>query len=111
LPLTGGMPFTAINSISAGLSIASGVASAAKAIGALGGGGGGLQRDAPSGGSGGGAAQPQAPSFNLVGQGGLNQVAQSLNQQNDRPMKAYVVGKEMTSQQEMDRNIKDTATL
>lgn len=109
-PTTFGMPWVAINSISAGLSIASSVASASKAISKLGGGGGGLQRDNPSGG-GGGAAQPQAPSFNLVGAGGVNQVAQSLNSRSDQPIKAYVVSKEVTSEQELDRNIIQTASL
>ena len=97
-PTTFGMPWVAINSISAGLSIASGVASAAKAISKLGGGGGGLQRENPTGGGGGGAAQPQAPSFNLVGQSSESQLAQTLNSRTNQPIKAYVVSKEVTSE-------------
>ncbi|QLG46052.1 coiled-coil domain-containing protein [Costertonia aggregata] len=107
-PLTAGQPFVTLNSVSAGLSIASSVASAAKAIGKLGGGGGGLQRDNPNGGN---SAQPIAPEFNLIGQGGINQVAQSLNQQGKTPLKAYVVGKEVDTQQELDRNRRVTATF
>lgn len=110
-PTTFGMPWVAINSISAGLSIASGVASAAKAISKLGGGGGGLQRENPTGGGGGGAAQPQAPSFNLVGQSSESQLAQTLNSRSNQPIKAYVVSKEVTSEQELDRNISSTASL
>ena len=107
-PLTGGQPWIALNTASAGLSIASSVLSASKAISKLGGGGGGLERDNPAGG---GTNTPTAPSFNLIGQGGLNQVAQSLNQQNDQPLKAYVVSKEVSTNQELDRNIEATATL
>ncbi|WP_136465524.1 hypothetical protein [Flagellimonas onchidii] len=108
-PLTGGQPWIAINTASAGLSIASSVLSASKAISKLGGGGGGLERDNPTGG--GGTNAPTAPSFNLIGQGGLNQVAQSLNQQNGQPIKAYVVSKDVSTNQELDRNIEATATL
>ena len=108
-PITGGQPWIAINTASAGLSIASSVLSASKAISKLGGGGGGLERDNPTGG--GGTNAPTAPSFNLIGQGGLNQVAQSLNQQNGQPIKAYVVSKDVSTNQELDRNIEATATL
>lgn len=111
-PTTFGMPWVAINSISAGLSIASGVASAAKAISKLGGGGGGLQSDNPLGGSGGGgAAQPQPPSFNLVGHSSESQLAQTLNSRSNQPIKAYVVSKEVSSEQELDRNITATASI
>lgn len=112
-PTTFGMPWVAINSISAGLSIASGVASATKAISKLGGGGGGLQSDNPigGGGGGGGAAQPQPPSFNLVGQSQESQLAQTLNSRTNQPIKAYVVSKEVSSEQELNRNITATASL
>lgn len=107
-PLTAGQPFVALNTVSAGLSIASSVASAAKAIGQLGGGGGGLQRESPTAGA---TAQPQAPSFNLIGQGGINQVAQSLNQRNNSPIQAYVVSKQVDTQSELDRNRKQNASF
>jgi len=57
--------------------------------------------------SGGGAS---APSFNVVGTSGTNQLAQSLQQQ-QAPIQAYVVGSNVTTQQELDRNIVDTVTL
>jgi len=58
--------------------------------------------------SGGGGAS--APSFNVVGTSGVNQLAESL-QQDQQPVQAYVVGSNVTSQQELDRNIVDTVSL
>jgi hypothetical protein len=52
---------------------------------------------ATGGGAGGGV---MAPSFNVVGNNGMNQLAQ-LQQQ---PVKAYVVGSEVSTQQALDRN-------
>jgi len=66
------------------------------------GGGGG---SAPSGG--GGIAQP---SFNVVGTSGTNQIADTLNQE-QQPIQAFVVGSNITTQQALDRNIVDTATI
>lgn len=60
-----------------------------------------------SGGGGGGVA---APSFNVVGTSGVNQLAESL-QQDQQPVQAYVVGSNVTSQQELDRNIVDQVSL
>ena len=66
----------------------------------------------PGGGSGGGSiavsAPPQIPSFNIVGQSQGNQIAQSLSQ---NPIKAFVVSKDVTTQQELDRNVLSTASL
>jgi hypothetical protein len=52
---------------------------------------------------------PSAPSFNVVGTSGQNQIAQSLG--NQAPVKAYVVANDVSSQQSLDRNIVKTATL
>ena len=62
-----------------------------------------------SGGGGGGVTAPtmSAPQFNVVGQSGVNQLA-SLNQQ---PVQAYVVSGQVTSQQALDRNRLENATL
>ena len=46
-------------------------------------------------------AQPQSPSFNLVGSTGNNAILESLR---NNPVKAYVVGSDVTSQQQLDRN-------
>jgi hypothetical protein len=62
-----------------------------------------------SGGSGGGQA-PSAPSFNLVGGTGINQIAQGLGQQ-QQPIQAYVVSGNVTSAQALDRNIVNTASV
>jgi hypothetical protein len=66
---------------------------------------------APSGGSGGGStASPQQqvtpPSFNIVGQSGVNTLGQQT-----QPLQAYVVSGEMTSQQALDRNRLKNATF
>jgi hypothetical protein len=50
-----------------------------------------------------------APSFNVVGTSGQNQIAQSLG--NQAPVKAYVVSGDVTTAQSLDRNIVNTATL
>jgi hypothetical protein len=62
---------------------------------------------ADAGGNNGGAPTMSAPQFNVVGQSGLNQLA-SLNQQ---PIQAYVVSGQVTSQQALDRNRLENATL
>ena len=62
-----------------------------------------------SGGSGGGAPTP--PQFNIVGQSGTNQLAQSIGARQGQPIQAYVVGNEVTSQQALDRNRITTATF
>jgi hypothetical protein len=67
----------------------------------------------PGGVSAGGGANPSngfTPQFNLIGQGGVNQLAQTLNQDQD-PVQAFVVGSDVTTQQELDRSIVSTATI
>jgi hypothetical protein len=71
---------------------------------------GGASADTSGGGGGGGgvtAPTMSAPQFNVVGQSGVNQLA-SLNQQ---PIQAYVVSGQVTSQQALDRNRLENATL
>ena len=51
--------------------------------------------------------EPQAPQFNVVGNNGMNQLAQ-LQQQ---PIQAYVVSSEMTSAQSLERNRINNATI
>jgi hypothetical protein len=66
-------------------------------------------KDTGDNGGGGGVTAPtmSAPQFNVVGQSGVNQLA-SLNQQ---PIQAYVVSGQVTSQQALDRNRLENATL
>lgn len=107
-PLTAGQPFVAINTISAGLGIAGGLVGAAKAIKDI-----NSEKKTPSGGTitGGGGGGVAAPSFNLVQGTQGNQIANSINQQNSQPLKAYVVSGDMTSQQSLDRNAKTNSSL
>ena len=96
--------------VAAAGALASGYASVKKIIAVntpKGGGGGG---SAPSGGSatGGGGAAPQ---FNVVGNSGVNQLADVMNTQQQTPVKAYVVPSDVTTGQSLDRNIIRNASL
>lgn len=92
--------------IAAGIAVATGLANVAKITqqkfegGGSSGGGGGA-------GGGGGSIPTQAPSFNVVGNSGVNQLAQ-LQQQ---PVQAYVVSGQVTTAQALDRNRVENATL
>jgi hypothetical protein len=98
-------PVIAMNNISTGIGIAANIAATAKALKTLGGG------SAPSAGGniGGGSStgSVMSPNFNIVGNSGINQLAQ-LQQQ---PTKAYVVSGDMTTAQALDRNRIENATL
>ena len=64
------------------------------------------------GGAGAGAApQIQAPDFNVVGASATNQLAESVAGQQAKPVRAFVVGKDISTQQELDRNISNTASF
>jgi hypothetical protein len=60
---------------------------------------------------------PQAPTaqpnlnFNLVGQSGVNQLAAAVGSQFNQPIRAYVVGSEVNSAQEMERKRIRTASF
>lgn len=58
----------------------------------------------------GGGSIPQ-PQFNIVGQSGTNQLATSIGSQFDRPLRAYVVGGEVTTAQQLERQRVRTATF
>jgi|694.fasta_scaffold07177_27 enamine deaminase RidA (YjgF/YER057c/UK114 family) len=99
-------PVIAMNNVSTGLGIAANIAATTKALKTLGGGsapdgGGGL------GGSGGGAGGVVAPNLNVVGDTGINQLA-TLQQQ---PVKAYVVSNDVTSAQQFDMKVQQTAQI
>lgn len=93
--------------INAGIAIAAGIKNI-QAIRAVptpnnsGGGGGGISNSFS-----GATAQTQAPSFNIVGNSGVNQLAQ-LQQ---TPVQAYVVSGSVTTAQALDRNRIENATL
>jgi len=96
------------NKISAGIGIASNIAATAKALSALGGGGAG--GSSANLGSGGGQA-PTPPQFNIVGQSGTNQLAQTIAGQQNKPIEAFVVSSAVTTSQALDRNRVKTATF
>jgi hypothetical protein len=119
-PLTFGAPWVLINTISAGLSIASTIASAVKSIqqinsaasqgGVTGGGSGGSVGAAPN------IPTPKvagasAPTINVSGgQNPSTAIAQSINNA-QAPIKAYVVSGEVSSQQALDRRTSRAATF
>ena len=70
------------------------------------GGSGGGGGSAPSGGG-----VPAAPQFNVVGQGGANQLAQGMANQEQAPVQAYVVAGAVTSGQALNRNIINNASM
>ena len=126
-PLTFGQPWIAINTISAALSIASSVAAGIKAIqqinsadsGTAPTSGGSLPRSA--GGAGGASTAPVPPTLEraavpqVTGTQGQaspgQQIAQSLASASGKPLKAYVVSGDVTSQQALDRRTTRAATF
>ena len=69
----------------------------------------------PSGGGGGGGSAPTTesvpPAFNIVGASGTNQLADAIGGQTQQPTKAYVVASDVSTAQEMDRNIIEGASI
>ena len=68
------------------------------------GGGGGGSPSVPS-------SVPNPASFNVVGDSGTNQIAETLGQQNANPTKTYVVAGDVTSAQSLERNKIANASL
>ena len=70
---------------------------------------------ATSGGGGVTVATPTAPSlppaFNVVGASDTNQLAEAIGSQSQQPIQAYVVSNDVTTAQEMDRNIVKGASI
>jgi len=103
-----GLSTSAILYAKMAISIGSVIAATAKGLSALGGG------SAPSSvgaGGGGGASAPAAPAFNVVGASSTNQLAQTIGNQQQQPIKAYVVANDVTTQQGLDRAIVKSATI
>jgi len=61
--------------------------------------------------SGGAQAQPQPPSFNIVGATETSQLAQAVGEQTQEPVQAYVVANDVTTAQSLENNIVEGATL
>jgi hypothetical protein len=104
------VPVIAMNNIKTALGVATTIASTAKALSSLGGGSAG---GAPSigGGGGGGGVASAPPAFNVVGASATNQLAQTIGQKEQQPVKAYVVSNDVTTAQSLNRNIISSATL
>ncbi len=98
------------NNISAGINIAGIVAAAAGGINAIKS-KSSVGTSLGGGGEAGEAGEVQAPDFNVVGAGGVSQLATTLAGVTGQPLKAFVVSKEITSAQELERNITDTASV
>lgn len=94
----------AATKLSAGLSIAQILATSLTS------GGKGIQ--APSTGSTPVAApQIQAPAFNVVGATQTSQLAQTISQAEDKPIKAFVVASDVTTAQELERSTIEGASI
>lgn len=65
----------------------------------------------PSAAAGGAGAESQAPIFNVVGQSNVDQLGRVITEARSEPLKAYVVGNEITNQQELDNKVIQAATL
>lgn len=116
-PLTGGMPFVAINKVSAGLGIASSIAAGSKAIsqiksapGGTSSGGGGLSGGASIPGGANPAQAPIAPAIQVT-QASLMQGGNNVNVQNTNAVKAFVVERDITDSQDRINKIKAAATI
>ena len=59
----------------------------------------------------GSSASIEAPDFNVVGASPESQLAQSVRSQVDKPLRAFVVHKDIADADELDRNIRTTSAL
>ena len=95
------------------MSVASNIAKAKQLLSSGGGGAPSAGGEGGGGASPTGATPPQAPTFNVVGNSGVNQLAQTIAGQgaNQQPIQAYVVSGQVTTAQSLDRNRVDNATM
>lgn len=94
------------------LSVVSNISRAKKLLSGGGGGGGATPSGGgatPSGGLSGRGPSSVAPSFNVVGNAGVNQIEQTLS--SNQPIQAYVVSGNVTTAQSLDRNIITNASM
>ena len=102
IPALIGYAASAVGIVSA---IKGAVSSSKKTAASVGGrGGGGSNITAPTM-----ASVP--PAFNVVGQSDTNQLASAIGGQSQEPQRAYVVSGDVTTSQEMDRNIVTGASI
>jgi len=96
----------ALGVVAAAGALASGYASVKKILAVKTPNGGGGGAGVPSGGG-----TPTAPSFNVVGNSGVNQIAEGMNRQAQSPIQAYVVAQNVTTAQGLNRAIVNNASL
>jgi|TARA_S200002703_G_C3800908_1_gene247504 hypothetical protein len=99
------------NNISSAVNIAAIAASAASGIAAIR--SKGNISTSISGGAGaiGGGVEVEAPDFNVVGVGAVNQLGQVISGQFDKPLRAYVLSDDVKTGQALQRNITGNAKL
>lgn len=66
---------------------------------------------AVSGGGGSASPQIQAPAFNVVGATQTSQLAQTISQAEDKPIKAFVVASDVSTAQELERSTIEGASI
>tara|TARA_R100000329_G_scaffold114636_1_gene94142 strand:+ start:19242 stop:20984 length:1743 start_codon:yes stop_codon:yes gene_type:complete len=81
--------------------------SAIKSTPTIGGGGGGGGGSAPAP----NVQQSSPPAFNVVGSAPENQLAVALGENEEKPVKAFVVSNDVTNAQALDRNIVEQASI
>jgi len=97
----------ALTKITAATSIASILAASIGQAKAITGGGG----STPNMGGGGGGGASAAPAFNVVGASATNQIAQTIANQQQQPIKTYVVAGDISTAQSLERNIIQSASI
>lgn len=97
-----------LNNINLGIGLAAQGVAVGKALSALGGGGGGSSSGSVSTDE---RLAPVPPSFNVVGAAPESQLAQTIGERQDTPVKAYVVSNDVTTAQSLDRNIIESASI
>jgi len=83
--------------------IKSAVNAAKSSTASVGGGAGGGGATAPS--------RPAPPAFNIVGAAPESQLAQTIGEREEKPVKAFVVSNDVTTAQSLDRNIIESASI
>ena len=97
----------AINNVSLGIGVASSVLATSQALKALKAGGSASKPSVSTS----EPTAPQAPAFNIVGATGSNQLADAIAGQSQQPVRAFVVSNDVSTAQELDRNIIEGASI
>jgi len=107
----GGAAGLVMGPIAAGLAVAAGLANIKKIVSTKPGTRGNQTPPSQSGPPPVASIPSTPPSFNVVGASGTNQLADAIGGQAQTPTRAYVVSSDVTSAQELDRNIVEGASI